>query len=266
MRYLRLFPVLLVLGLYVPAHAQIAFEFYGGPSFGTFKSKSFNTFASSYNTANTSSGLTKEMKPLRFGSGYQFGAAIWLRGEVGLSTDVHHVSARTSAEFADGTKRLIHYYETVPVDFGVVFGKIDHFKFRLHAGLANEGIESGTEYPDGTVSYGKDRALNGVMRAFGFYGGLDFSAKIRLTDFAALELGLSFDGVAGKNELFNDWNWGKSLDLSMPPTGLPLDVNAFFADRAAGTIDYPIDGYVNASNHMFQVFANLNFTIGKKDE
>ncbi|HEY6162988.1 MAG TPA: hypothetical protein VI112_17285 [Bacteroidia bacterium] len=237
------------------------FVLYGGPLYGNYSNKYFNQFAESYNNYNAGSGVKTPLKPWGSALGYDIGAAFYLVKGVGFSLGFLGYSAHSVAEFNDGGKR--HFKNSVFSPF--IFGIPIHFwRISIHPkmGLANCVIDSYYEYPDGTISYGKDKLLNGVYKTFDFCGEITFSVDVITLEHLKLEVGVSAFGMPGKVETYDDGDWGRNLDINGYPEGLPLDYGAWNSDP----FSYDVTAYVHPRSKIYYAFVNLRYHFKSDDE
>ena len=255
---------LILLLFFVPLFCKAQLIIYGGPLYGFYGNKSFNQFATSYNTYLTTNnvGISKELKPFNTARGYNFGVGAFITEGLGFSFGFVHFASSTKAEFTDGSSR--HFTNTIntPLTFGMMF-KGGPVTFHPKFGFAKALIESYYEYPDGTISYGKDKILNGVFTTWDFFGELNLSIDLISTDFLLVDIGASAYGMPSKRNTYTDWNWGKSLNYTGTyPTGLPID---YVEWSNAGLGNYDVEKYVHPKSHFYYVFANVKLFIGGGD-
>ena len=236
------------------------FVLYGGPLYGNYSNKYFNQFVDSYNNYSSGSGLTRSLSPWGSAIGYDVGASFYLIKNLGFSFGFTGFSATSVAEFNDGSKR--HFKNSVfsPLIFGIPM-RIWRFNIHPKMGFAKCLLESYYEYPDGTISYGKDKLLNGVYTTFDFCGEITLSFDILDLDHLKLEAGVSAFGMPGKVETYQDWDWGRSLDVNGYPDGLPLDYAAWNSDP----FSYDVTAYVHPRAKFYYAFVNLRYHF-KSDE
>ena len=114
-----------------------------------------------------------------------------------------------------------------------------------------------TEYEDGTMSFGNERALNGTYRTFGLFAGLDLIVRIKLSDSMQLGLGAGWCGVSGSE--FIEPNTARRVDTEPAyPISIPTDWERWLYLRDVNDLpSYDVDEYVEFKGSWYYAFANL---------
>jgi hypothetical protein len=245
--------------------AQSKLDIYGGANFGTFRNKSFNTFAESYNTYLNAIGteLIKELKPFGTCRGYNAGIAIYpLPVGIGFSYNINHFRSHSFAELSSG-KRHVEQIVNSPFNFGFPI-KAGPIVFHPKFGVTRSDFKVYMEYSDGNISYGGEKLLNGVYHGFGFIG--DFSIEFDLAPEDS-PIALSFGGsiTAGKAIYENSsGNWARTFTPTYYPDGLPLDYTQWQTTTA--TINYTDydAGYADGRFLALSFFINVKLKLGNE--
>ncbi len=240
--------------------AQYRFELYGGIHYGTFGNKSFTGFKDSYNAYYSSRGIIKELNTFKTGQGYQFGGVVNLSPELGFSYSVFNYTGKAVAQFDIG-KRHFEQKVKAPILLGFHIGG-SKLSFVTKLGIANTAITSYYEYEDGTLSYGKDKTLNGIYISWGFM--TEFYFEYRVFQIEKLHTLFVVGGGFSKQYKFGfaqDWNDPRRFDLAGPyPDGLPLDFEQYQNDVA--NFEIYKGEYTQAMMNSFNVYVQLRIGLG----
>lgn len=232
-----------------------SFELFGGVVAGRVNLKSFDAFVSSYNEANNVQ-LDDELGDLGLSTGWQAGFAIHLTRSIGLSLSYMKQNAACSAALDDGSMRHFKHTFYTPLNLGVPI-TVGVVEIQPRLGFSQAHFQSWTEYEDGTISFGKERLLNGNYRTYGLFGGIDLAVRIPLGRIFRLAVGGSFQGVSGAD--YTDPNWARSLDVqTFHPDYLPTDY-ALWLDLAAQNDlpSYDVEDAVKFKGTYYYGFASL---------
>jgi hypothetical protein len=243
------------------AKAQI-FTAYAGYNFGTFKNKSFNTFADSYN-AYFAGQQTKELSKFSTGSGYNFGFGLFITKNFGFSMNILRYTGHASSELETGKRHFKNRIKSAMFGFPVRFSRLTiHPKL----GIANSDILAYFEYKDGTISRGGDKLINGMYMAFGFSGEIAVEINILKLKYLSLDICGAVGGVTGSGE-GTEWSWGRKFTVltAMYADGLPLDFAAW--SESANNMSFDYNGkYVENNAKYINAFINLRFALGQHEE
>lgn len=232
-----------------------SFELFGGAVAGRVNLKSFDAFVTSYNEANRSQ-LDDELDDLGLSTGWQAGVAVHLTDAIGLSFSFMKQNATCSAALDDGTLRHFKHTFYTPLNLGIPI-TVGVVEIQPRLGFSQAHFRSWTEYEDGTISFGKERLLNGNYRTYGLFGGIDLAVRIPLGKVFRLAVGGSFQGVSGSD--YTDPNWARALDVqTFHPDYLPTDY-ALWLDLAAQNElpSYDVEEAVKFKGTYYYGFASL---------
>lgn len=247
---------LLLLTVCVHGHAQDRYlALWGGGVIGGINLPTFDAFRGSYDTENAgqlSSGLSG------FGTtlGWQAGATVMISPHVGVSLGYMENTATASATLTDGSSRHFRHKLYTPVNggFPILAGPLE---IQPRLGFCQADMSSWTEYPDGTVSYGNERLLNGQYRTYGLFAGLDLAARIKLGEKLHLAVGASWCGVSGSE--YSEHNTARGVDTEpFYPYYIPTDYGLWLDLNDANDLtSYDTDAYVKLKGSWYQAFVNL---------
>ncbi|MBK6830779.1 MAG: hypothetical protein IPG92_08595 [Flavobacteriales bacterium] len=105
---------------------------------------------------------------------------------IGFSLSYQQLRSNASASFTDGSTREFQLDVFTPINGGFLF-RVKRFDIQPRLGFCEAYMRTWTEYEDGTVSFGNERALNGTYRTFGLFAGLDLAMRIKLSETMQLE-------------------------------------------------------------------------------
>lgn len=242
------------------ANAQYMVELYGGLHYGTFSNKSFTEFKNSYNAYYSTRGIVKELNTFKTGQGYQFGAIVNISPELGFSYSIFNYTGKSFAQFDIG-KRHFDQKVIAPILIGFHIGG-SKISFVTKLGIANTAITSYYEYEDGTISYGKDKTLNGIYKSWGFM--TEFYFEYRVLQIDKLRTVLMVGGGFSKQYKFGfaqDWNDPRRFDIADDyPDGLPLDYEQYQNDVA--NFEIYKGEYTKAMMNSFNAYVQLRIGLG----
>lgn len=236
-------------------------SFYGGGAASMMIHSSFGDFVKSYNAYNGSSGvniLEEDLKNFRFAYGYRYGVRLVLPMGIGFSFNYERLYSHTSVGIKTDNRRHFRHITNTPT-MGFIFDK-SKFRFQYNIGFCLPIIESSYEYPDGTISTGKERLLNGIYKGFSACMNFELAYKKPLGDHLQFEAGAQLT-MFGMGE-YTESNWERSIVYVsnygyVYPTALPTD----YASYSSTSWDqYNEENIVKANAIMPGVFIQLVYT------
>ncbi|MCK6638884.1 MAG: hypothetical protein L6Q81_02275 [Bacteroidia bacterium] len=234
---------------------------YGGGATSLMIHGSFGDFVDSYNSYNGSSGvniLEEDLKNFRFAYGYRYGVRLILPMGVGFSFNYERLYSHTSVGIKTDNRRHFRHITNTPT-MGFILDK-PKFRFQYNIGFCLPIIESYYEYPDGTISTGKERLLNGVYKGVSACMNFEIAYKKTLSDHLQLEAGAQLNMFAMGEYI--ESNWERSLVYVsnygfVYPTALPTDYAAY---SSTSWDKYNEENTVKAKAIMPGVFIQLVYT------
>lgn len=236
-------------------------SFYGGGAAGFLIHSSFGNFVDSYNLYNGSSGvniLEDELKNFGTAYGYRYGIRMVLPVGIGFSFNYERMYSHTSVGIKTNYRRHFKHITNTPT-LGFVFQK-ENLRFQYNIGFCTPIIECSYEYPDGTISTGKERLLNGIYKGFSACMNFELAFRKSLGNHLHAEAGaqLTLFGMG----TYTESNWERSLVYAsnygfIYPTALPTD----YASYASVPWDqYNEENVVKANAIMPGLFIQLVYT------
>lgn len=233
---------------------DVGFNIYGGALGGFVRVKDFKQFAESYNAFYGPGGqniLEGELGTFKLGTGYEIGASLRF-GYLLISYSFVQLESHVEVGIQGGNKRHFTHVLQIPANIG--FGYAGrYFYCQFKSGFATPVIECGYEYTDGTISYGRERALNGIYRGTCFSYGLDMEGRLPIGKFFALRAGVSFMAFSTGN--YRDYHSNKSF--MGYPDQLPIDYGTWQANPAG----YDSNNYVRARGITFFAYGGVSIGI-----
>lgn len=231
--------------------------FYGGYGFGMTRLGSFKDFADSYNSYYGTSGqdiLDSELKPFRTCSGYMFGGGIRI-GPMCFSMSYVQMKSVTEVDIKGGNKRVFTYGMRIPARIGIGFC-IPYVIAEFTTGFGTPYLMAGYQYTDGTISYGRERSLNGIYKTVGFTFGANVAGKFPIAKIFALTAGFAVDGLWGFG--FEDVNWNKIFHYSGSYSQyFPTDIEEWNTNPGS----YPRENAAQANGFSLYIWGGLTIQI-----
>lgn len=245
----------LLVAAHVAAQDDGYFTLWGGPQAGAVKMPTFDEFATSFNTVNQAD-LSSELGSFGIARGFQVGGTYMLTKGIGFSLSYQQLRSNASARFTDGSSREFQLDVFTPINGGILF-RVKRFDIQPRLGFCEAYMRTWTEYEDGTVSFGNERALNGTYRTFGLFAGLDLAMRIKLSNSMQLGVGAGWCGVSGSE--FIEPNTARRVDTEpVYPISIPTDWERWLALRAVNDLpSYDVDEYVDFKGSWYYAFVNL---------
>ncbi|MCB0737834.1 MAG: hypothetical protein KDC92_10005 [Bacteroidetes bacterium] len=134
-----------------------------GRMYTKMESRGFNQFVESYNAA-YNGFLTTELAPIKYEPGTFWGLGI-TASMFNIDILWENTSGYSEAAFTNGTARVWNVDErTTSINFGLLFPIGVYAKVGMYMGMIDRKgtFSSGFRYPDGYVSYGIEKRLNGI--------------------------------------------------------------------------------------------------------
>jgi hypothetical protein len=238
------------------------FSFYAGGTTSLMIHRSFGKFVDSYNDYNGKSGidiLEDDLKNFRLAYGYRMGARAMLPMGIGFAVNYEQLFSHTSVGIKTGYKRHFRHITRTPT-LGFVFEK-EKLRMQFNIGFCFPVIESSYEYPDGTISTGKERNLNGIYQGFSACGNIEVAYKIGLGTHLSLEAGAQLTMYS--MGYYEEGNWDRSnYYISNYGFVYPLRLPTDYASYASTSWDrYDDSKAVKSSAIMPGLFVQLAYTL-----
>lgn len=251
--------ILLLAAAHVNAQEDGYFTLWGGPQAGVVKMPTFDEFATSFNLVNQAD-LSSELGSFGIARGFQVGATYMLTKGIGFSLSYQQLRSNASASLKDGSAREFQLDVFTPINGGFLF-RVKRFDIQPRLGFCEAYMRTWTEYDDGTVSFGNERALNGTYRTFGLFAGIDLAVRIKLSESMQLSAGAGWCGVSGSE--FIEPNTARRVDTEPAyPISIPTDWERWLQLRDVNDLpSYDVDDYVELKGSWYFAFVNLTVDL-----
>ncbi|MCX6352482.1 MAG: hypothetical protein NTX03_11575 [Bacteroidetes bacterium] len=160
---------------------QAVVHLFGGAGYVYTNNKTFVAFKKVYAAAFDSikaQDWHTTTAPYYFNIGFSMGITHF----IGLSIEYYQTFHKEtfSLNMPEGKEfRHIETSYTTPFNFALwIASKKNDNLVNIRFGLVNAALRTYFEYPDGTISYGKEKILNGVYTANGLFAGIDYNIKL----------------------------------------------------------------------------------------
>ncbi|MBU0486932.1 MAG: hypothetical protein KKA07_09080 [Bacteroidetes bacterium] len=245
------------------AHSQLGFS--AGLRTGFVNSPDFRTFANSYNQVMVDD-ISKKLGGFSPSFGWTINADFRI-SSLFTGMRLNRIGGgKAIVEYKNTSKRHFLFHQNLFVaETGVGFGEGGSL-VAITAGLVvgTDYIESYFEYPDGTISYGKDKLLNGVYQDshFGYLVCLHLGIPIGETISAYCNAEYLFGGAGGSSKsTLDDAHNDKKMDGAFSwAEGLPLDYEEYLLNDP--NFEYDVEKYVRGTINGLRLEVGIRIQIG----
>lgn len=258
MRLRSLLPLLLLAN--APVVAQDAYvNLWGGGLAGGISLPSFGEFRTSFDRVNAGFA-TGKFEDLSMTRGWQVGLSVMLNEHLGVSLSYMTHRSSTTVSFTDGSSRTMQHDLYTPLTGGIhiIAGPVViHPRF----GYCTAQMRSWTEYPDGTVSYGNERLLNGMFRTYGLFAGSDLGLRIKFSEAFGMVIGGGWYAVSGSD--YDEPNTARIMDTEpVYPISIPTQWDRWLELRDANDLtSYDVNDVVKLKGSWYHLYVNLSIDL-----
>ncbi len=236
--------------------------FYLGASAYNFNNKMLRKSINSYIDYYSSNNPGLKVKGLKTGTEKCW--SLFMTTSKGLIFELNHAYFQSDAqiEFSDGTRSFKSIFKGSTFFVGKKYKK--NIFWKVGFGNRRSVLECSYVYPDGTRSFGKEKALNGVYEAplnswnWAFELGKQFIIQKHLV----IETSIGFSHW-GRTMAYRDPSYARTMNQSVNYEEIPTDYNAFY--KAVSNYDvYPDKDFVRPKSYNAYINLKVGYMINLK--